>query len=50
MVRDLDAMEEVEVVQDGKRFLLRTEARGTCSTVFRAAGVALPPTVRQVTA
>ncbi len=50
VVRDLDAMEEVEVEQEDKRFLLRTEARGTCSTVFRAAGVALPPTVRQVAA
>ena len=38
----------VEVDQDGKRFLLRSEAQGCCGSVFQAAGVALPPTVRQV--
>ena len=38
----------VEVEQDGKRFLLRTEAQGTCGKVFQAVGVALPPTVQQV--
>jgi hypothetical protein len=48
VIRDLDALEDVEVEQDDKRFRLRTEARGTCGTVFRAAGVALPPTVRQL--
>jgi hypothetical protein len=49
MIRDLDALEEIEVEQEGKRFLLRTEARGGCSAAFRAAGVALPPTVRSGT-
>jgi hypothetical protein len=39
----------VEVEQDGKRFLLRSEVQGTCGTVFRAAGVAVPPTVQQAT-
>ena len=48
VIRDLDALEEVEVEQDGKRFLLRTEVRGTCGKVFGAVGVALPPTVRQM--
>jgi hypothetical protein len=47
VIRDLDALEDVEVAQDDKRFLLRTEARGTCGAVFRAAGIALPPTIRQ---
>jgi len=37
----------VEVEQDGKRFLLRSEVQRTCGTVFRAAGVAVPPTVQQ---
>ena len=37
----------VEVEQDGKRFLLRSEVQGTCGTVFQAAGVAVPPTVQQ---
>jgi len=48
IVRDLDRLEEVEVEQDGKRFALRTEAKGTCGKVFQAVGVALPPTIRQM--
>jgi len=49
VIRDLAALQEVEVEQDGKRFLLRTEVRGGCSAAFRAAGVAVPPTVRCAT-
>jgi hypothetical protein len=48
VICDLDRLQVVEVEQDGKRFLLRSEAQGTCGSVFQAAGVALPPTVRQV--
>jgi hypothetical protein len=48
VIADLDRLQVVEVEQDGKRFLLRTEAQGTCGKVFQAVGVALPPTVRQV--
>ena len=47
VIQDLDRLQMVEVEQDGKRFLLRSEVQGTCGTVFRAAGVAVPPTVRQ---
>lgn len=48
LIRDLDRLEEVEIDKDGKRFVLRSETTGTAGTVFQAAGVALPPTVRQV--
>lgn len=48
VVRDLDRLEEIEVQQQGKRFLLRTEACGVAGIVCQAAGVALPPTVRQL--
>lgn len=48
VIADLDRLQVVEVEQDGKRFLLRSETQGTCGPVFQAAGVALPPTVRQV--
>jgi Transposase DDE domain len=47
VIQDLDRLQMVEVEQDGKRFLLRSEVEGTCGTVFRAAGVAVPPTVQQ---
>lgn len=49
VIQDLDRLQVVEVEQDGKRFLLRSEVQGTCGTVLRAAGVAVPPTVQQAT-
>jgi Transposase DDE domain len=48
VIQDVDRLQSVEVEQDGKRFLLRSEAQGTCGQVFQAVGVALPPTVQQV--
>jgi len=47
VIRDLNRLQETEIEQDGKRFLLRTEAVGSCGKVFQAAGVAMPATVRQ---
>jgi hypothetical protein len=47
VIGDLDRLQMVEVEQDGKRFLLRTEVQGTCGIVFQSVGVALPPTVQQ---
>jgi transposase len=48
VIADLEALQVVEVAQDGKRFRLRTEVCGTCGRVFQAAGVALPPLVEKV--
>ena len=48
VLADLDLLTETEVEQDGKRFLLRTPPRPAASLALRAAGVALPPTVRQL--
>jgi hypothetical protein len=48
VIQDLDRLQVVEVEQDGKRFLLRSEVQGTCGSVFQAVGVAVPPTVQQV--
>jgi transposase len=50
VIRDLGNLQFAEVEQEGKRFLLRSEAQGTCGRVFAAAGVALPPTVQQIEA
>jgi hypothetical protein len=50
VIQDLERLQAVVVDQEGKRFLLRSEAQGSCGPVFQAAGVALPPTVRQVPA
>jgi hypothetical protein len=48
VIQDLDRLQQVEVEQDGKRFLLRSDVQGTCGKVFQAVGVALPPTVQQI--
>lgn len=45
---DLERLQYVEVEQEGKRFRLRTQLQGTCGRVFRAVGVAVPPTVEQL--
>jgi len=50
VIRDLGNLQFAELEQDGKRFLLRSEAQGTCGKVFAAVGVALPPTVQQIEA
>jgi transposase len=47
VIRDLNRLQEIEIEQGDKRFLLRTNAQGTCGKVFQAAGVAMPPTIRQ---
>jgi transposase len=46
VLADLQSLTETEIEQDGKRFLLRSAPRPAASLALRAAGVALPPTVR----
>lgn len=46
MRRDLDALEEVEVAEGEKRYWLRTPMREAATVALRAAGVAIPPNVR----
>ena len=48
ILRDLEALQYVEVEHQAKHFRLRSEAQGTCSAVFRAAGVAIPPTIQRI--
>jgi hypothetical protein len=44
------ALFETEIKQDGKRFTVRSAPRPAASLAIRAAGVALPPTVREASA
>jgi DDE family transposase len=48
VLADLERLQYVEVEQEGKCFRLRTQLQGTCGRVFRAVGVAVPPTVEQL--
>jgi Transposase DDE domain len=46
LLADLDRLQEIEVEQDGKHFILRTPVTGVAGKVFQAVGVALPPQIR----
>jgi hypothetical protein len=48
VLRDLERVQQVEVEHQGHRFYLRSQLMGTAGRVFQAAGVAVPPTLRQV--
>jgi transposase len=45
---DLAALQYTEVNSQGKRFLLRSDLEGMCAAVFRAVGVAIPPSVQRI--
>lgn len=47
ILRGLDNLQEVEALFQGKRFLLRSQVIGDAHKAFMAAGVALPPTLRE---
>ena len=47
ILRGLDNLQEVEALFQGKRFVLRSQVLGQAHMAFRAAGVALPPTLRE---
>jgi hypothetical protein len=44
--QDLDALYEVEVRQDEERYVLRSPLQGVCGKALKAAGAAIPPSVR----
>jgi hypothetical protein len=47
IVRGLDNLQEVEALFQAKRFVMRSQVLGQAHKAFRAAGVALPPTLRE---
>jgi len=47
ILRGLDNLQEVEAVFQGKRFVLRSQVIGDAHKACLAAGVALPPTLRE---
>jgi transposase len=48
VVRGLEALQQVEATFQDKRFLLRSQLTGEASVALRAAGVAAPPTLREL--
>lgn len=47
MKRDLEALYEVVVEQDGATWLLRSPLKGCAGQVFKAVGVAVPPSAKE---
>jgi transposase len=46
--QDLKALQEVTIEENGTTMAVRTECQGSCVKVFKATGVAVPPTIRVV--
>jgi len=46
--QDLKRLHEVVIEQSGRKIALRTEALGDCHKVFKAIGMALPSTIREI--
>jgi hypothetical protein len=49
ILRDLESLQYAVVESEGKRFLLRSDIATTTAAVFRAVGVAIPPSVQNLT-
>lgn len=48
IIRGLDNLQQVELLLQGSRFLLRSEIKGDASQAIRAAEVAMPPVLQEV--
>lgn len=46
--QDLEAMQEVTIKDQDKTLAVRTECMDACGKIFQAVGVAIPPTIREV--
>ena len=50
LLMDLDRLQDIEMEQDGKHFIVRTPVSGDVGRVFQAVGLALPPNMREAEA
>ena len=46
--QDLKAMQELTIEDNGKTLIIRSECPGACGKIFQAVGVAIPPTIREI--
>jgi len=49
IIRGLDNLQQVELLLQGSRFLMRSQMTGDASQAFRAAEVAVPPVLQEIT-
>jgi len=45
--QDLTALHDVTINENGKRLTIRSECLGCCGKIFKAVGMAIPPTIRE---
>jgi hypothetical protein len=50
LLRDLDRLQVATLTKDGKSIVVRTPVTGQVGSIFKAAGVALPPNIRDAAA
>ncbi len=48
IIHDLKALQQVQIEENDKRFSIRTECKGNCGKIFQAVGVALPPSIHDL--
>lgn len=46
--QDIKALQEITIEDNGKTLAVRSECIGTCGKVFQAVGIAMPPTIREI--
>jgi hypothetical protein len=46
--RDLEALQEITIEENGKQLRIRSQCLGSCGRIFQAVGVAVPPTIREI--
>jgi transposase len=46
--QDLKSLQEIIIEEDGKSLVVRSECKGSCGKVFQSVGVAIPPTIREI--
>jgi transposase len=46
--QDLKSLQEIMIEENGKTLSIRSECLGVCGKVFQAVGVAIPPTIREI--
>jgi hypothetical protein len=46
--QDLKALQKTVIEENGKRLSIRSQCLGTSGKVFKAVGVAVPPTIREL--
>ncbi|MFP4453777.1 MAG: IS1634 family transposase [Desulfobacterales bacterium] len=46
--QDLQALQETYIEENGNKLAVRSRAEGVCGKVFKAVGMAMPPTIREI--